>query len=411
MKRIIATLIALSLVPLCADAQWYLFPGSRKNPAQEQEPSELQGRESNTTTRRQEQPREEEQSRRSTRTRFGRTVRPSDINVALALPLRASSDNPNGSMLDLYSGALMAVRDLGNQGIRVNLRVIDSSTERIDDRVLSSNDLVIGPVSYEDVLSVSALCSRGEFIVSPLDPKTAELVGDRNVIQAPSTWKSQIDELVEWLQEDLNPGDELIVIKDDSQAGDGEQRSYLLDRLGRKLLNYRAVASFDRISFDRNTTYRILIASDSDSFITGTVRSIAIGSKRRNSPEIILYSTSRIRSTIGSNTDELYSAKTHLTASYHIDYDSPAVKNFILAYRALFKGEPDSFAFQGYDIMHYFLTVCALYGEDWPYCLDRYSESGLQSDFSFNSLNGDGMANVAVRRVIYNNDLTTTLAK
>jgi len=48
---------------------------------------------------------------------------PSIIHVALALPLQASGDNPSNNFLDFYSGALLALRDLGNDGLRVDLEV------------------------------------------------------------------------------------------------------------------------------------------------------------------------------------------------------------------------------------------------------------------------------------------------
>ena len=93
-----------------------------------------------------------------------------------------------------------------------------------------------------------------------------------------------------------------------------------------------------------------------------------------------------------------------MTASYYIDYEDPAVKRFILAYRALFQDEPGSFAFQGYDTMHYFVTICTRFGRQWYKKLPEYDEKGLQADFRFRE--ESGRVNQAVRRIVYNPDLT-----
>ena len=113
------------------------------------------------------------------------------------------------------------------------------------------------------------------------------------------------------------PEDELYVIRDASEKGFGEQARYLIDRLNNKVLRYRTVASVSDIAFQEGRTYRILIASDSDAFLTGATRAAAIEAARNR--DIILYSTSRIRSTIGTNVNDLYNTKTRLTASYYID--------------------------------------------------------------------------------------------
>ena len=61
--------------------------------------------------------------------------------------------------------------------------------------------------------------------------------------------------------------------------------------------------------------------------------------------------------------------------------------------------------------MHYFVKACHDYGRNWARRLPEFPEKGLQSDFSFNRRQGDGKLNVAVRRVVYNSDLTTSLVQ
>ena len=98
-----------------------------------------------------------------------------------------------------------------------------------------------------------------------------------------------------------------------------------------------------------------------------------------------------------------------MTAAYYTDYTSEAVKTFVLAYRALFEAEPNSFALHGYDTLHYFVDICARYGRNWPAKLCEYSESGLQTSFRFVPGTDKGQTNAAVRRVLFTPDYKVVL--
>ena len=146
------------------------------------------------------------------------------------------------------------------------------------------------------------------------------------------------------------------------------------------------------------------MASDRDSFLASSVRSLSIQGALNDN--VVLYGTSRVR-TNGTGPNDLHNVNAHLTSAYFIDYEDPAVRAFILAYRALFNNEPGSFAFQGYDTMRYFVTMCTKYGREWYKKLPEYRQKGLQSDFRFTE--ESPRINQAARRVVYNKDLTTTL--
>ena len=94
-----------------------------------------------------------------------------------------------------------------------------------------------------------------------------------------------------------------------------------------------------------------------------------------------------------------------------MDYNSQDVRNFVLSYRALFKSEPGSFAFQGYDLVNYFVGSCERWGKRWSKKLSGQSFRGLHSDFVFDSSFGNGKVNKGVRRIVYDKNLSTTLLK
>ena len=80
------------------------------------------------------------------------------------------------------------------------------------------------------------------------------------------------------------------------------------------------------------------------------------------------------------------------------------MKEFLLRYRAVFNTEPTQFAFQGYDIARYFITLCSKYGNRWPEMLEKEERSMLQSTFRCRKDGEGGYINEGVRRIVYEND-------
>ena len=407
MKKILISLTAFCLLGLCAGAQnsWWLFPGKKKAQKKSQADTTAVVKIDSVIT--------SEDLIVAADTldsdELWLNAFSDELNVSLILPLKASDEKPSSNFLEMYSGALMAVRDLGRSGIRVNLRVYDSAAPgfSLDGDLVSGQDVVIGPVEYEGLQTLSAQLGRGRAIVSPLEPKAASLTADGRLIQSPVPWTRQIDEMVDWLIEETMAGDEVVVIRDVSVQGNGEQSAYLISRLQQAGVMFRSISSAEELSQKPLGKYRLMIASDNDSFITKAVRGIGIASTIQDN--IVLYSSSRVRNCVGPDVFDLYTANTRLCASYFIDYEDPAVKEFIIAYRSLMQSEPGSFAFQGYDTVRYYVAASARFGRRWARRLPEYSHKGLQSDFRFDYDVADGKQNIAVRRIVYRPDLTVSL--
>ena len=407
MKKILISLTAFCLLGLCAGAQnsWWLFPGKKKAQKKSQADTTAVVKIDSVIT--------SEDLIVAADTldsdELWLNAFSDELNVSLILPLKASDEKPSSNFLEMYSGALMAVRDLGRSGIRVNLRVYDSAAPgfSLDGDLVSGQDVVIGPVEYEGLQTLSAQLGRGRAIVSPLEPKAASLTADGKLIQSPVPWTRQIDEMVDWLIEETMAGDEVVVIRDVSVQGNGEQSSYLISRLQQAGVMFRSISSAEELSQKPLGKYRLMIASDNDAFITKAVRGIGIASTIQDN--IVLYSSSRVRNCVGPDVFDLYTANTRLCASYFIDYEDPAVKDFIIAYRSLMQSEPGSFAFQGYDTVRYYVAASARFGRRWARRLPEYSHKGLQSDFRFDYDVADGKQNIAVRRIVYRPDLTVSL--
>jgi LysM repeat protein/ABC-type branched-subunit amino acid transport system substrate-binding protein len=341
-----------------------------------------------------------------------------DITAALIMPFNVQK-SPSENNLDFYSGVLLAAYDLKAEGINVDLNVYDvAGGVNVTADKLSSCDIVIGPVSTSDLTSTMRLCPSGTAVISPLEPKAVELARMySNLIQAPSSAENQSEDLIDWLAEDFRTGDKIILLTEKnvtltSAAG------IMVSRLQESGLPYstisygvlegRDIAAAIDASAAQGGTTRLVVASESEAFVSDVVRHANLLALRNNrKSEIVLYGLSKIRSFDTIEVESLHNTNLHVAISYFIDYDSPKVQKFLMSYRALFNTEPGPFAFQGYDTAYNFIKMCSRYGRRWPDKLDDETMRGLQSNFSFDRR--DSHVNKAVRRVVYGPDFSIRL--
>lgn len=340
---------------------------------------------------------------------------PEVINVSILLPFGAGSMADSKSV-DFYSGALLAARDLGNKGIRMEINAYDIAGGKLTYSMVNNADVVLGPVSEADVMAAARMANVGRYVISPLEPRTAGMADTLRVIQAPTPARAQAEDAVRWAISDMAPGDSLVLIREKGKTP-GETAMALIKALQESGRRYSTI-SYDLLDglqiqpvfVDKsspNGTTRYLIASDEESFVNDAVRNINLMAYKKQA--VALYGPSRLRSYATIETENLHNVCSHVSTTYQTDYMSPSVQAFIMAYRALYGAEPNQFAFHGYDCLTYFVTMCSRYGRNWFQRLPAEGGHGLQTDFSFGLAPRAGQVNQAVRRVVYTPEFETVL--
>ena len=424
MKRTIAIILMLCALSTAADAQWYLFPGSKNKKdrnAQRQAREELlrlkekqaqEAQESIFPAVQADSTLAPEQAQEQTEDQEVQPVPvddfvpdiPETIEVSLLLPLK-STGRPSGNFYEFYTGALLAASDLGREGTAINLRVFDTAdpTSHIGASDLMGSDVTIGPVSSADIRKTLAKVDGDTFLISPLEPRAAALSDSCNVVQVPTPSEMQTVEMVRWLSEEASESDTVYVCVPETGVQTG-----LFALLENGSLKYKRIAGSDVDSLQiGGGTARFVIASEDEIFVCNAVNSI--GSLASADARIILYGTSKYRSYDGIHSESLYRANARIVTYYYVDYTAEEVKDFVRRFRAVYGAEPSSFAFHGYDTMRYFVSVCGKYGRMWRKKLSEYPYSGLQADFNFTADGKTGAVNGATRRVRYYPDLTSFL--
>ena len=333
------------------------------------------------------------------------------INATIMMPLTNEEGEPNRNNMDFYSGALLAIYDLAEEGINCNLNVFDlmDKNAQLSTDVIKGSDLVIGPVSAGDLTKVFFSAPGSKAVISPLDPRAERLVKEHpEMIHVPTPHILQYRDLVKWIEEDFREGDKVVMITEKG-ARQNNITAPVKEALDSSALGYSSFAY--SILEGRDITEplialmstaganRIIVASESEAFVNDVIRNLNL--LIYNNLEIVLYAPSKVRGFETIEVENLHNTTMHVSLGYHIDYESPEVKTFLKRYRALYNTEPTQFAFQGYDIARYFMELCAKHGANWKEYLCDSPKEMLQSTFSFTKQGTGGYTNSGIRRIIY----------
>lgn len=89
----------------------------------------------------------------------------------------------------------------------------------------------------------------------------------------------------------------------------------------------------------------------------------------------------------------LIKLNTHIFSQHFIDYDDNNVKQFVLNFRSKYKTEPQSYAFEGFDIGWYFFNALNSFGRNFQGCLPYFDIDLLQTNFIFEKTDQGGFEN------------------
>ncbi len=341
------------------------------------------------------------------------------VKALLILPFGANT-SPGEIAMDFYAGFLLGTQELGRDGINIDLSVYDlvSGALPVTADKLRESDLVFGPISPADIRKVMSINTSYTPLVSPLDPRTADMTADDTaLIHAPAPADIQYEDLIRWIGQDMVPGDKVLLISE--SGGKNAETTALADSLltgagiAHSAFSYNILAG-RRVSDDllqlaaQQGTTRVLITSDSEAFVHDVVRNLNLLKTKKK--DVVLYGVSKIRSFSTIEVENLHKLNLHACVSYFIDYDDTRVRDFVRAYRALYNAEPSQSAFQGHDVAAFFIRACYDGGNRWTHRLatmDRVRM--LQTDFLLSQVEEGGWINGAVRRVVYTPDYKITL--
>lgn len=362
------------------------------------------------------------------------------IDVAIMLPFNVSQlnkqDDETGELstkdvtitgrtkivLEFYEGFLMAVDEIKNRGVHLNLKVYDTGTNGkklrsiLQNPDLKNSDLIVGPAHSENIKVVSDFSKANRIaMINPFTTSNPELANNPFMFQ-------------------LNTPDTLLVDKLSSAINDlGENRRVLFFKSGSEtdLLEEKLEQSIKSklfwSSFQNNTQANMidvapenlkidivetLIQGDADNVIVIPSNDVVFVNKVINILNAIYEKGARNLFLVGLpdwlkfdsvDPEYIHRLNGNIFSHYGVDYSKPYVQDFIVKYRELYSTEPMAFNpyFQksgsqsgfsrygiwGYDVATYFLNAIVQYGPEFELCISDFQPQLIQSNFHFSRTN------------------------
>lgn len=328
---------------------------------------------------------------------------------------------PITNFMDFYVGSLLAVNKLKEDGEQLKVNLIDQLQYKSVDDIVTSGKLdgkrfIIGPVKSSDIERMHELTEGKSIIVSPMDPQAEKLIeGNPNHFQIPPTTQAQQNNIVDLFVRKCTEGCNPIIIYEKGTNDTAlvemakeafEEKGIAYTTFTYGLLEGREILENMLSQMKPELRNMVFVPSNSEAFVSDVVRNLnliytnPVEENRRN---ITLFGLPKWRNFEGIEVDYFHRMNLHLSLPYYVDYSNPAVKDFLMKYRALYKNEPTPYAFQGYDI------TLAVYGFEGN---NTIGYPWLQSNFEFKRHEeGNGLSNTGTTDIAYNPDYTITVIK
>ena len=360
------------------------------------------------------------------------------------------------SFVQFYEGFMMAVDKLEKEGLRMNLTVIDVTdnvytAEQALSQIRGEDlDLIVGPFFGKSFVIIEEYAKTNNIVVvNPLSTRESVIVDNPNVVKVKPGEVGQIltiSNLVRNLYFDSN-----VFIVSKERSADTMFLNQLEHHLNLAVNDEVTVSGNEFLQFARNESERLEMGSrmvstvdvegqvySTDDFQNGTMNEVVLANpvKRyaysnisqvksqlsgvRNNV-IVAYGDDNVFATqmlnsLAKETDRfpitlicapdwakfeklLVDNLLQMNAIYlsdgFVDYHSDAARRFVVRFRQKYAVEPQSYAFEGYDMAMFFLSALMRYGDGMLDCLNCCDVPLLHSQYRFFNRNylKDGRSN------------------
>lgn len=299
------------------------------------------------------------------------------LNIGLYLPISAAvtdSLKPTArtlSFLAFYQGALIAVDHLTKNGIKTKLYVYDTEkmSSTIDGLVKKpeflSLDLLIGPVYPELQKQISELSAKNRIpMVSPLSTEDKFLKSNPYYFQANPVRKVRMDATADYISREFAK-EKIIFLETDNGSPESRMiRERIASKIGKQGAAKETQLPVYNIWTKGNEGLELQLMADKPNILvmaeTNEVNvSIAMNRLALLSKKypLVLVGIQEFQKMQSIDIENLHDVNLRFLTTSFVDYTQSSVLTFVENFKNEFGTEPSLFAFQGYDVISYFLTA------------------------------------------------------
>lgn len=266
------------------------------------------------------------------------------IKITLALPFVKSS-----KYVEYYKGFLMGLNEEKQKGISIDLNVVDLSSYSSNDESFSNRDIVIGGVSYQDVLNIKNKVNKGYYVV-PFSGDNNIMELSKNIIQINNP-DSYTDEIA--VQAFLSEyGNKNVYFADDYATQESQFSRLLKIKLTDQNKRYKILDLTGNVSDIEKNSVIVPIAKD-ERLLNG------IFGKIQCSDNFEIFGYPLWQSFNKELTNQMHKYKTRIYTTFYFDAQKANSEIFANKFRAWYghklSNSYPQFGVMGYDMARYFI--------------------------------------------------------
>ena len=335
-----------------------------------------------------------------------------EYNIAFFLPFRADEANAidvdkiikgdvqfsskTSVALQFYEGALLAIDSLKRQHLNAKVFVYD-----IDDKdslavvniikkpELASMDLMIGPLYGSGFVPVANFAKEHSIaIVSPFTQVNKILFNNPYVSKVSPSVTLQVEQMAHFVVDTFKTQN--IILVNNLNPKEASFFNAFKTTANADLLKAGLAASDSvKIAFGVGNTQSMLsttrvnvviLPSNNQSYVTEFISQL---NTFKDKYKIVLFGLQNWVNFDNLDFEYLNNLSLHLPSNTYIDYKNIATQNFIKAYRDIYKTEPETYVFQGYDITLSFISFLQKDGTGFLKNLSENKYQGLSNNYQF----------------------------
>jgi len=328
-------------------------------------------------------------------------------NVVLFLPLELETANISdandkeselGTFTQFYAGALLALRQLEQEGVNLDVRVMDSESGKFEAKLQNCRDadIIIGPRNTEQLKVTANFGKINEIpVVSPWKSGSKLSKDNPYFIQLPSGQKDHYNRIVAHAKSEFRD-DQIFILgrrkkKDLAYMGYLQSVAAAINQNGnpKPLKEFYieedslriAESAFDNIFFRDRTSVFILpnwSFREDEEFVYNTVRKM---SGEKGLMDVVLYGMPILLESDKVNFEHYRNLRMRVCRSSYVDRSSPEVQTFMKNYFNVYDDFPSEEAFEGFDALVFLGRQVNQYGKKFQYFLDSYEGELIQTQY------------------------------
>ena len=312
--------------------------------------------------------------------------------------------------MSFYRGLLVALDSLKQRGARIDLTLMDVSSEATaraaaQKEVVQNAHLIVGPLQRKSIQVVAAVAKkRGIHMVCPVPQSNKILLSSPNISKVQASIDSEMKTLADHVL-DHHAGENILLINS-KNVSDARMIQVFKKRFQERLRAFPDSMRVQLKEIEGSTQF----AGEIEKHLSPAISNVLIVPAGKESASMIANLQSKIQLLEEEYSIELYGShhwmdfdfldvsfkeETHLTipSNSFIDEGAPRVQQFRLGYSERYETDATEYSFLGYDVMMFYGCGLIQHGIGFPKYFDSidrsstmahgfdYRKTGMESGF------------------------------